>query len=36
MLTVPRLAGVPQVVLQNEINSVKDAESEMKLSNKNG
>ena len=36
MLTVPRLTGVLRVVLQNEINSAKDAESEMKLSNKNG
>jgi len=36
MLTMPRLTGVLRVVLQNEINSAKDAESEMKLSNKNG
>jgi len=32
---MPRLTGVLRVVLQNEINSAKDAESEMKLSNKN-
>ena len=31
MLTVPRLTGVLRVVLQNEINSAKDAESELIL-----